>query len=101
MRQNSSCWLALSQYSMPTDLYHAKCLQSQYEAHRALLKNGMILSVSVMIGVQPLAKQHAHLFDSPADEETVLQAPPVSNQQQQLVEKVSLHGVRLIKGEVL
>lgn len=60
---------------------------TKYEAQRALLKNGLILSASVMVGVQPLAQQHTHLFDGGADEDALLQVPPVAEKQQQLTEK--------------
>lgn len=60
---------------------------SKYEAQRALLKNGLILSASIMIGVQPLAKQHMHLFDANSEEDAILRLPKVSDKQQQLTEK--------------
>lgn len=41
-----------------------------------------------MVGVQPLAQQHTHLFDGGADEDALLQVPPVAEKQQQLTEKV-------------
>lgn len=44
-------------------------LQNKYEAQRAVLKNGMVLSGSVMIGVQPLTKPHQGLFDGSRDED--------------------------------
>lgn len=63
--------------------------QNKYEAQRALLKNGLILSASIMIGVQPLAQQHLHLFDVDSERDTILQIPKVSDKQQQLTEKVN------------
>lgn len=60
---------------------------NKYEAQRALLKNGLILSASIMIGVQPLAQQHLHLFDVDSERDTILQIPKVSDKQQQLTEK--------------
>lgn len=44
-----------------------------------------------MIGVQPLANQHMHLFDGRSDEDAVLQVPKVADKQQQLTEKVGLN----------
>lgn len=41
-----------------------------------------------MIGVQPLAKQHMHLFDANSEEDAILRLPKVSDKQQQLTEKV-------------
>ena len=42
-----------------------------------------------MVGVQPLAIQHMHLFEAGSDEDAVLQIPKVADKQQQLTEKVT------------
>ena len=68
------------------------CLQTKYEAQRALLKNGMVLSTSIMIGVQPLANQFKHLFDSPAEvaEDSSMKIPSSTLKEQELSAKVSM-----------
>lgn len=62
---------------------------TKYEAQRALLKNGMVLSASIMLGVQPLANQFKHLFDTPADrhEDSSMKIPSSSLKEQELTAK--------------
>ncbi|DBA67582.1 hypothetical protein WJX79_007487 [Trebouxia sp. C0005] len=59
---------------------------TKYEAQRALLKNGLVLSASVMIGVQPLASQFKPLFDS-TSEDLSMSIPPSSLKEQELSSK--------------
>ena len=54
-----------------------------------MLKNGLVLSASVMIGVQPLASQFRPLFDS-TSEDLSMSVPPSSLKEQELSSKVSL-----------
>ena len=51
----------------------------------------MVLSASIMLGVQPLANQFKHLFDSPADriEDSSMKIPSSSLKEQELTAKVS------------
>lgn len=84
----------LSQLSRILHMYNmtpttAWCAQTKYEAQRALLKNGLVLSASVMIGVQPLASQFRPLFDS-TSEDLSMSVPPSSLKEQELSSKVSL-----------
>ena len=59
-------------------------LQNKYEAQRAVLKNGMVLSGSVMIGVQPLTRQHQSLFDGSRDEDPGMKVPETKIEPPQL-----------------
>ena len=54
-----------------------------------------------MVGVQPLAHQHMHLFDGSADEDAVLQVPPVADKQPQLTEKVDIECYAMLKVHLL
>lgn len=70
-------------------------LQNKYEAQRAVLKNGMVLSGSVMIGVQPLTKQHQCLFDGSRDEDPGMKVPESKIEPPQLpTGKVGLQAVQ-------
>lgn len=62
---------------------------TKYEAQRALLKNGLVLSAATMIGVRPLVSQYKHLFDSPADaiEDSSMKIPSSSLKEQELSAK--------------